>query len=256
MENEPLHDEFRSELVRRGLPRAYIERLLSELDDHYTDLLEERSTSMGAARKLQTEIGNDGSSNAEQRLGNPAQLALFAAERYHARSFWGRHPWITYLLAPLPLLATCWIAFGTAFWAFMWCICLVGVHVFGWTDDTFANPGDYIWLQAGSIAFMCWYAIVLPPLTAAWLLCRTYRRNALDWRWPIVGCILLAAVAGVFTTSYRIATEPNNGLFMIGFDVVGTSTDWLLRFLPKFALALGIGLLLIKRAQRQLELEP
>jgi hypothetical protein len=254
MENEPLHNEFRSELERRGLPRAYIERLLSELDDHYTDLLEERSTSMGAARKLQTEFDNDRFADVEQRFGNPAQLAIFAAEQYHARSFWGRHPWITYLLAPLPLLVTCWIAFGLAFWAFTYGLAFVGSQIFGWSDETFANPADYIWHQAAAITFMRWYVTVLPPLTAAWLLCRTYRRNALDWRWPIVGCILLAAVAGVFTTSYRIATEPNNGMFMIGFDV-GTSTDWLLRFLPKFALALGIGLLLIKRAQRQMELE-
>src|SRR5262245_27931207 len=48
MANHPSRDELRSELERQKLPRAYIERLLSELDDHFEDLLEERSTSMGA----------------------------------------------------------------------------------------------------------------------------------------------------------------------------------------------------------------
>ncbi len=249
MASHPLRDELRSELRRQRLPRAYITRLLAELDDHYEDLLEERSTSMGAARKLQIE-----QDDLHERLGEPAQLALFAAEQYHGRSFWGRHPWVTYLLAPLPLLVVCWIAFGFAFWAITYGIGLAGTHVFGWTDETFANPGDFIWLQAGGLAFMCWYAIVFPPLTAAWMLCRIYRRNALDWRWPVVGCALLAIVAGLFTTSYRISTEPNKGMFMMGLDV-GTSASWLLRFLPKFAIALGIGLLLVKRAQRQLEIE-
>jgi hypothetical protein len=64
----------------------------------------------------------------------------------------------------------------------------------------------------------------------------------------------LAIVAALFSVSYRLATEPNNGALMIGFDV-GSSPQWLLlTFLPKFALALGIGLLLIERAQRQAEI--
>src|SRR6476660_546432 len=102
MASHPSRDELRSELRRQRLPQAYVERLLAELDDHYEDLLEERSTSMGAARKLQPEPGQ--SDDLQQRLGEPAQLALFAGEQYHARSFWGRHPWVTYLLGPLPLL--------------------------------------------------------------------------------------------------------------------------------------------------------
>jgi hypothetical protein len=249
MDNRPSYDKLRSELARRGLPRAYIERLVTELDDHYTDLLEERSTSMGAARKLQPS-----SDDVQDRLGDPIQLAIYAAEQYHARSFWGRHPLVTYLIAPLPLLVACFVGYGLAFIALCFVIEFVGWYVFGWTEATFANPADFIWLQAGIIALMCWYIMVLPSLTAAWILCRSYRRNALDWRWPVLGCTLLAIVSGFFQTSYRIATEPNSGLFMIGFDV-GTSLDWLLRFLPKFALAMGIGLLLIKRAQRQLELQ-
>src|ERR1700755_1996694 len=106
MASHPSRDErrqeLRRELRRQKLPHAYIERLLAELDDHYEDLLEERSTSMGAARKLQTEA--DQSDDLQQRLGGPAQLALFAGEQFHARSFWGRHPLVTYVLGPLPLL--------------------------------------------------------------------------------------------------------------------------------------------------------
>ena len=86
---------------------------------------------------------------------------------------------------------------------------------------------------------------MVSPLTVAWLLCRTYRCNVLDWCWPI---------AGVFMTSYTIAAEPGEGLCMIGFDI-GNSSAWLLRFLPKFALAMGIGLLMVKRAQQQIAVE-
>jgi hypothetical protein len=254
MENRLSHDELRSELARRGLPRAYIERLVAELDDHLTDLLEERSTSMGAARKLQFERDEVEQEDLEKRLGEPAQLAIFAAEQYHARTFWGRHPLVTYLLGPLPLLVTCFLAYGLAFWAATWVISLFGTHALGWNEATFANPADFIWLQAVLLALMCWYVTVFPPLTAAWLLCRTYRRNALDWRWPLIGCTLLALVCGIFITKYNISTEPGKGQFMLGFDI-GQSSAWLARFLPKFAIALAIGLLLIQRARQQLELE-
>jgi hypothetical protein len=249
MASQQPRDELRAELLRRGLPRTYIARLIAELDDHFTDLLEERKTTMGAARKLQLDP-----QDAQQRLGEPTQLAIFAAEQYHARSFWGRHPWLTYLVAPLPLLVACWISFALAMWAILSGINLVGTHAFGWTEESF-NPADYLWLQAILVALMCWYAIVFPPLSAAWLLCRTCRRNALHWHWPVLGCTLLAIVAGLFNTSYRLSTEPGNGQLMAGFDI-STSPSWLLlKFLPKFALALAIGLLLVKREQQRLAVE-
>jgi hypothetical protein len=255
MDDRPQHDEFREELARRGLPRAYVERLVAELDDHLTDLTEERSTSMGAARKLQPEADDAISHDAVQRLGEPRQLAIFAAEQYHCRTYWGRHPIITFLLAPLPLFVACFFGYGLLFWAVTFGLSGLSMYIFGWTEATFANPGDYIWLQTGLIVFTCWYVTVFPPLTAAWLLCRTYGRNALNSRWPILGCMLLAVVCGVFHTSYRIGTEPNTGQFMIGLDIACAS-GWLMRFLPKFALAMGIGLLLIKRAQQRMTLNP
>jgi hypothetical protein len=248
MENRPSLDKLRSELARRGLPRAYIERLLSELDDHCTDLLQERSTTMGAARKLQVE-----SDDLQQRLGDPTQLAIFAAEQYHARSFWGRHPLVTYLIAPLPLFAVCWLAFGVTVGLFVNAI-QYGVNALGWTEWVTANLGnDHFYLQATMIAFLCWYITVLPPLTAAWMLCRTCRRNVLDWRWPVLGCALLAVAASIFTATFHIMTDTNKSAFSMGFEV-RTSTDWLF-FLLRFACAFGIGLLLIKRAQRQLQFE-
>src|SRR5215212_8415821 len=111
MASHPSRDELRSELRRQRLPRAYITRLLAELDDHYEDLLEEGSTSMGAARKLKVK-----SDDLQQRLGEPAQLALFAAEKYHARNFWGRHPRITFLVGPLPLMVVMWVLYLLAIW--------------------------------------------------------------------------------------------------------------------------------------------
>jgi hypothetical protein len=90
------------------------------------------------------------------------------------------------------------------------------------------------------------------------VLCRVFRRNALHVRWPVLGCVLLALVVAALNVSWRLATGPSvadRGQLMVGFNVAA-SADWLaFSFLPKFATALGIGLLLIKRAQGQLEIK-
>jgi hypothetical protein len=241
--------EFWAQLARRGLPRAYIERLVSELNDHLIDLLEERNTAMGAARKLQIE-----SDNLQQRLGDPTQLAIFAADQYHSRTFWGRHPLVTFLFAPLPLLVAVWLAYVFTVWLVVALPAAFGVWMTGWSIPAEDHP----YLQAFSLTLFTWGLFVLPPLATALLLCRTYRRNALNIRWPMLGCTLLALVAAIIHFSWRLKTGPNPsdlGMFMIGFNL-GASPRWfLLTYLPKFTLAFGIGLLLIKRAQRQLELE-
>ncbi len=243
MENRPSHDELRGELRCCGLPRAYIERLIAELDDHYTDLLEERNTHMGAARKLQHD-----DETLQQRLGKPAQLALFAAEQYRARRFWGRHPVLTFAIVPLPLFAACATSFALALVSVGYCIAYFAANVLGIEP---AQPQNYPMLQGIMLGLTNWYIVVLPPLAAAVLLCRVYRRSALDWRWPLIGCTMLAIVAGLFNVSYNIATEPNSGQLTFGFGLNGSLPWILLTFLPKFGIALGIGLLLIKRAEQK-----
>ncbi len=267
----PSRDELRNELTRRGLPPAYIERLLSELDDHYVDLLEERSSTMSAARKLQFEESNailqpspagrgqvesdtaapsSAMSSAQQRLGEPTHLALFAAEQYQARSFWGRHPIVTFLLAPLPLLILCWIATMISMTFAGNGISYVCEHWLGISEAN-VKPGEHLLAQVGVIVAVSWLLIVMSPLVVAWLLCRIATRNALDWRWPTAACALLAFVAGCLSVSYQLAVQPHEGQFMIGLSFA-QSAEWILTsFLPKFAIALGIGLLLVKRAQQQ-----
>jgi uncharacterized membrane protein HdeD (DUF308 family) len=247
MASHPSRDELRSELRRQGLPLAYITRLLSELDDHYEDLLEERSTSMGAARKLQTESISQ--ENVHTRLGEPAQLALFAAERYHSRSFWGRHQLMTFVLGPLPLLMLFWVAAAYAVDGTGTGIAYVCEHVFGLKDETFV-PKDHLWAQAVMMVAFSWLMIAVCPLAVAGLLCRIARRNAVSWWWPVVACALLAIVAGFLTVSYRLALEPHEGMMMMGANFGSTPRWFLLTYLPKFAVAMCVGLLLVKRAQQ------
>jgi hypothetical protein len=256
MASHPSRDELRSELRRQRLPQAYIARLLAELDDHYEDLLEERSTSMGAARKLQTESAQ--SEDLQRRLGEPAQLALFAAEQYHARSFWGRHPWVTYLLGPLPLLVGMWVLYLSALLIPLYCIGTIGERVGWWRQsDWEVASANGLLTQAIVLTCFTWGLLVLPPLGAALALCRVFRRNALDWRWPVVGCALLATLVAAIHVSWTLKTgtgPTDYGSVMFGI-VHPLTPRRIFLFSWKFALAMGIGLLLVKRAQGQLEIE-
>ncbi len=248
MANPPSRNELRTELEQRGLPPAYIERLLGELDDHYNDLLEERSSSMSAARKLDFET-ND----LQERLGEPTQLAIFATEQYQARSFWGRHPIVTFMLGPLPLLVVSWIITAETIVGFGIGLNYICEHWFGVEQDKVVYA-DHLWLQAGVMTFFIWVVVAFPPVLVAAAMCRTARRNALKWRWPIIACTLISLVAGFLAVSYRLALQPNEGQIVIGADCA-LSARWLfLTYLPKFAAAMFIGLLLVKRSQQKLKL--
>ena len=207
---------------------------------------------MGAARKLQLESGQ--SDDLQQRLGEPAQLALFAGEQYHARSFWGRHPWVTYLLGPLPLLVAMWVLYLAAIWIPTYCIGTFCERM-GWVtapeSETSANG---LLTQAIVLACFTWGLVVLPPLGAALSLCRVYRRNALDWRWPVVGCAVLAILVAAIHVSWRLKTgtgAKEHGMVMFGIVPYTYTPQAFSLISVKFALAMGIGLLLVKRAQRQ-----
>jgi hypothetical protein len=118
-------------------------------------------------------------------------------------------------------------------------------------DETSANG---LLAQAIVLACFTWGLVVLPPLGAALSLCRVYRRNALDWRWPVVGCALLAVLVAAIHVSWRLKTGTGpreNGMVMFGIIPPSTSRAILL-ISVKFVLAMGIGLLLVKRAQRQI----
>lgn len=86
---EWLHS-LRNELLRRGLPRHYVERVTGELADHAADMAAEaeRTTFAGPSAPLIA------------RLGEPRQLADDISREFQRRTFLGRHPWFT---SPCPL---------------------------------------------------------------------------------------------------------------------------------------------------------
>src|SRR3712207_2350761 len=94
-------ETLRHDLVRRGLPLDYVERVIEEMEDHLADLAHEAERagpgSDAAGRPL------------AEHLGCPRRLAGLVVSQFRARSFCGRHPAIAFLLAPLPLVFLGWV---------------------------------------------------------------------------------------------------------------------------------------------------
>ena len=88
MSNQPWRDRLKQSLYRQGLSREYISRLVEELSDHATDLFMEDER-MDALKEI------------DDRLGSPERIALVAMNEFRRRTFFGRHPALTFIAGPM-----------------------------------------------------------------------------------------------------------------------------------------------------------
>ncbi len=191
MQNQQLREKLAAELRRQSLPARYVERLLAEWDDHLADLEDERNIDMPKART--PESNSEKSQTAEiydfqQRMGDPAQLAAFAAKQYRNRSFLGRHPMLTFLVLPLPLIVLGITAVMVAMYP-------IGTALdYYWPVSNYHHP----WLLGPVIAIIFWILIVMPPLCSMLLLCRIARRNLVKMRWVVMASVIIAMYCADF----------------------------------------------------------
>jgi hypothetical protein len=173
VERERWLDELRVELKRRYVPRRYARRLMGELSDHFTDLMED------AMNKDVQE-----SSHAVERLGAPGPLAQRAAEEYRRGRFAARHPWLAFVaLPPLQVFAL---------WATLVAIAVGVAYALEWLG---MPGGPYpIWGKLALTAiFFC--VCELPIVWTAARVCRASQRAGLGWRWAVLGCLLVSLAA-------------------------------------------------------------
>ncbi len=163
MDARPSLDQLTRELRRRGLPAAYIRRYVEELDDHITDTIEERSNAMSKDAH--------GFESLDARIGDPVRLADVAAAEYRRANFCGRHPVLTCLVAPIPLVLLAWIAvFG------------LGIGVLASTspaEEANVGAGADDWSTAAIWTSLVGFRVagVIPPALVALLLCYLARRG-------------------------------------------------------------------------------
>lgn len=209
MSNPRPFDSLRADLIRRGLPRSYVRRVVEELEDHRQDIRAEAS-----------------STPAEARLGNLAELAAQIVSEYRARRFVGRHPLLAFLIAPIPLVASTWLAMALAFG-------------FGSSLLLPQEPGN--WSKVNLYAASIYYALrFIPFAIVALVLCRSAYQSA-QGRWSLVACALVAGLAGTLVADVRFHVGPHDGSLTFGplFLTPGMTIG---RQLAQMAAPLAIGL--------------
>lgn len=201
-------EALREALVARRLPLEYQERFMDELLDHCADLMEE-NPDMNAIT-LAT------------RMGSPDALAAQAAETVRRRTFGGRHPVLTFILAPIPLVVGAIIA--VVF------VAAIPLELLGsFIPENRRNSVGAVFSEALFLEAFCWTVRILPFALAAWWFCRSARRAGLSWRWPVAACALIAFLAAAFAIQFRMPTGiPNTGALTIGlsFPPFGSVVQW------------------------------
>ena len=187
---EPL-ELLRNRLLRRGLPAAYVTRAVQELADHHADLVD----------------GTTEPQQAWKRLGDVELIGEELVHKFRARTFAGRHPLLTFAIAPLPAVILLWVAMFFASWTSAFAIAgLLGNQLENYveTDLVGASAPFPMWLLLG-IHYACLY---IPPAVGAWWFCRLATRSGRGIVWGATACLV---VAGLALFAFCELKEPQNG---------------------------------------------
>lgn len=169
----------------------------------------------------------------EQRLGAPEELAELTAVEYRKTGFVQRHPWLTFVVAPIPAVILIAALFVTLF---------VGV---AWMLDVDSTKGrDGIWLMTAMYQSMRF----LPFAASAAFFCWLARRCERGERWALVACLLVALLAITYNSSLQLPAVGQRGQFSVGLSV---PPSWQLPQLMQAAVPLMIGVLFLVYKQRQ-----
>jgi hypothetical protein len=221
-------DDVQRELMERRVCAAYRERLLEELRDHIDDLCcEERNHAMSA------ETWDRGTLTA--RLGHPREIAA-AADRHESHALFARrHPIITYLLTPIPVLIVLWIAYVAG---------LAGIL------SGFESYKDTAWaVQLAGILIhgVAYVPAVALTLVIAWVAIRSRTKVA----WWLTAAGLVAIVSGMMMVSLSIPTTPGTGRLEVGLGFPPSLSHW-----PQFLIPLALTAIFVVYAHRKGNRQP
>lgn len=209
--------ELRAELVRRKLPPLYVERMVLELSDHVSNLLEDRMST--DAKDLHGVF---------DRLGSPGNVAASAAREFCKARFSRRHPVLMFVLAPvlsLPLLWFCSVV------TLILTVKMLGIESGNSTTGAVWRAAD------AAVPYVIVALMVIPVALAAAFFCRIAARAGVSWKWSLAACGLIAILGSAAMTHFVLPTETTQGTFSFGFRfALWPTTSQLLQFLAPLAI--------------------
>ncbi|QDT71715.1 hypothetical protein I41_08750 [Lacipirellula limnantheis] len=191
-------EEVRTGCRRRRLPSAYVERLVGELSDHLTDLMED-TMSMEAFERPST------------LLGSASEIVAAASSEYRRRRFSGRHPWLAFVIAPtlsLPIL-----------WAGSLSLLIFGAKALGFASESPTATAETSHWATQMLPFAVFGTLILPIVVAAVAFCLLAVKTAVSRRWMLACCLILAIVGGAANSSVSLPSPGTKGSVAFGFGV-------------------------------------
>ena len=193
-------DQVRAKLARKNLPPLYSERLLSELSDHVTDFLED---------PMSTDATKDLGGLARQ-LGVPSHIASAAVRERRQAHFGGRHPLLSFVVLPVILLPMMWAASIVAV--------LLVAKLLGFESGRAPSPVMDQWGQ-WTVPGVTFASLALPIALCATLMCWLARRTAVNRKWLIAGCSLVAVIGGAAMVQMVLPGVDHQGSLSFGFGL-------------------------------------
>jgi hypothetical protein len=163
----------------------------------------------------------------EQQMGNPARVAGEAKRAYSRRGMAARHPVLTFLVAPIPVVAVA-IVFSVA-------LVFSGGALLAWITLADSGSLDDLLMQ------LVHHAVRFVPFTvAAAFFCYLGRKSGQrGWSWA--ACAIVAALAGTFYSRVTPAGEDQMAAWMIAFGLRPTVAQ-----VVQLAAPLAVALLLLQ----------
>ena len=143
-------------------------------------------------------------------LGQPQSSAAAAGQERTRVRFARRHPVITYLVTPIPLLLLLWIAYGAG---------LAGV-LSGF--ESYRNTGWAVRLAGILIHGIAYVPAVVLTLAIAWVAIRSRTKLA----WWVIAAVLVAVVSGMLMVSLNMPTTPGSGRLQVGLGFPPALSHW------------------------------
>ncbi|MGI9458350.1 MAG: hypothetical protein ACR2NU_17450 [Aeoliella sp.] len=195
---------------------------MDEIAGHLDDVLSQEEN------KMSTDAINR--SMIDGKLGTPKKLASAVHEHFNYRTFAGRHPWLMFVLSPLPLFIVI---------VALQCLLISGLEWLGliqpkgWMFSLLWNSMNYI-----------------PVVVVTLWLCYCWRQSERQWTWLLSAMSCLALAVAPFAATVTISSEPGQSLIAVGVFFSDSFASYFLNA-PYYLIPLAIGCVAIWLHSRQ-----
>jgi hypothetical protein len=152
----------------------------------------------------------------ESRLGRPDELVAAALANRRHTSIFGRHPFLSFVVAPIPVAILSWVGFLF--------VCFGLLKLTGWVfGEEYAIEGravrDWPAVLVYAMNAMVIAVRFLPPAVTTALLCWCANRAGMGWKWTATVSGLVALIAGMLVVQVTLPSEPGKGQFLLGLGL-------------------------------------